>query len=133
MALSSADVRTLTLVGHGDSAKTTLAEAMLFKAGAVKRLGKVADGSATLDFEPDEKESRHSIDAAVGRLDWKGSRVYVIDTPGYPDFLGAALASFAAADSALLCVNATRGVSVNTRRMWDAAVQTGKAKAIVVT
>jgi elongation factor G len=133
MAVSPADVRTLTLVGHGDSAKTTLAEAMLFKAGAVKRLGRVADGSSTLDFDPDEKESRHSIDAAVGRLDWKEKRIYLVDTPGYPDFLGAALAAFPAVESALLCVNASRGVSVNTRRMWDAATAGGKARVIVVT
>ena len=67
MALTPADIRTLNLVGHGDSAKTTLAEAMLLRAGAIKRQGRVADGTATLDFDPDEKESKHSVDAAVGR------------------------------------------------------------------
>jgi elongation factor G len=133
MPFAPADVRTLTLVGHGDSAKTTLAEAMLHRAGAVKRLGRVADGTSILDHDPDEKESKHSIDAAVGRLEWQGKRVYVVDTPGYPDFLGAALAAFPAVESALLCVNASRGISVNTRRMWDAATMSGKARAIVVT
>src|SRR5262245_24235826 len=120
MALTSADVRTLNLVGHGDSAKTSLAEALLFRAGAIKRHGRVADGSTTLDFDADGTHSRHSIDSAVGRLEWKGKRIYVVDTPGYPDFVGAALASFPAVESSLLCVNASRGVSVNTRRMWDA-------------
>ncbi len=133
MALTSADIRTLNLVGHGDSAKTTLAEAMLAKAGAIKRAGRVVDGTATLDFDPDEKESKHSVDAAVGRLEWKGKRVFLVDTPGYPDFVGAALASFAAVESSLLCVNAARGVSVNTRRMWDAATLAGKARVLVVT
>jgi elongation factor G len=133
MALTPADIRTLNLVGHGDSAKTTLAEAMLVRAGAIKRQGRVADGTATLDFDPDEKESKHSVDAAVGRLDWKGRRVYLVDAPGYPDFLGAALSSFAAVESSLLCVNASRGISVNTRRMWDAATMAGKARVIVVT
>jgi elongation factor G len=133
MALSPADIRTLNLVGHGDSAKTSLAEAMLFAAGAVKRQGKVADGTSTLDFDPDEKEAKHSIDASVGRLDWKGKRVVLVDAPGYPDFVGAALATFPAVESSLICVNASRGVSVNTRRMWDAATQGGEARAIVVT
>ena len=133
MALSPADIRTLNLVGHGDSAKTSLAEAMLFVAGAVKRQGKVADGSSTFDFDPDEKEAKHSIDASVGRLDWKGKRVVLVDAPGYPDFVGAALATFPAVESSLICVNASRGVSVNTRRMWDAATQGGEARAIVVT
>ncbi len=133
MALSSADIRTLNLVGHGDAAKTSLAEAMLFRAGAVKRQGRVAEGGTTLDFDQDEKDSRHSIDAAVGRLEWKGKRVYIVDTPGYPDFVGAALASFDAVESSLLCVNASRGVSVNTRRMWDAAMMAGKPRVLVVT
>jgi elongation factor G len=133
MPFSPADIRTLTLVGHGDSGKTTLAEAMLFAAGAVKRLGKVGDGSSNLDYDPDEREARHTIDASVGRLEWKGKRMYVVDTPGYPDFVGAALASFPAVESALVCVNASRGVSVNTRRMWDAATMGGEARAIVVT
>jgi elongation factor G len=133
MAATPADVRSLNLVGHGDSAKTTLAEAMLFRAGAIKRMGRVAEGSTALDFDPDEKESRHSVDAAVGRLEWKGKRVYLVDAPGYPDFIGAALATFPAVEASLLCVNATRGVSVNTRRMWDAAMLGGKSRALVVT
>jgi len=133
MALSPADIRTLNLVGHGDSGKTTLAEAMLLASGAVKRAGKVADGTSLLDFDPDEKDARHSIDAAVCRMEWKGKRLYVLDTPGYPDFIGAALATFPAVESALVCVNASRGVSVNTRRMWDAATMGGEARAIVVT
>ena len=133
MALSSADIRTLALVGHGDSCKTTLAEAMLFRAGAVKRQGTIAEGTTTLDYDQDEQESRHSVDAAVGRLEWKGKRHYVVDTPGYPDFIGAALSALPAVESVLLCVNASRGVSVNTRRMWDAATLAGKARVIVVT
>ena len=133
MPLTSADVRTLNLVGHGDSAKTTLAEAMLVKAGAIKRQGRVAEGTATLDFDPDEKESKHSVDSAVGRLDWKGKRIYIVDAPGYPDFLGAALSTFAAVESSAICINATRGISVNTRRLWDAATMAGKARLLVVT
>src|SRR5688572_23223739 len=86
MAFSPADIRTLNLVGHGDSAKTTLAEAMLAASGAVKRLGRVADGTSILDFDPDEKEAKHSIDASVCRMEWKGKRLFVVDTPGYPDF-----------------------------------------------
>ncbi|MCK6479060.1 MAG: elongation factor G [Planctomycetaceae bacterium] len=133
MAPSSADIRTLALAGHGDTGKTTLAEAMLFRAGAIKRQGRVSEGSTTLDHDQDEKEARHSIDASVGRLEWKGRRFYLVDTPGYPDFIGAALSAFPAVESVLLCVNAARGVSVNTRRMWDAATQAGKARVIVVT
>jgi elongation factor G len=133
MPLSPSDVKSVALVGHADSAKTSLAEAMLFHAGAVKRQGRVVEGSTVCDFDAEEREVRHSIDAAVARADWKGRRILLVDTPGYPDFLGAALASFAAVESALLCVSATKGISVNTRRMWDAATQAGKARVLVVT
>ncbi len=133
MPLGPTDVRTVALLGHGDSAKTSLAEAMLFRAGAIKRQGRIADGSTVCDHDPDEKEARHSIDAAVVHMEWKGRRLYVVDAPGYPDFVGAALASLAAVETALICVNAARGVSVNTRRMWDAATQAGKARALVVS
>ncbi len=133
MAAGSSEIRSLTLVGHGDAGKTTLAEALLAAAGASKRVGRVADGSTTFDFDADEQERRHSIDASVAWLDWKGSRIHLVDTPGYPDFVGAALASLAAVETAVICVNASRGIAVNTRHMWDAAGAAHKARVLVVT
>ena len=87
-------IRNVALVGHGDSGKTTLAEAALHKAGEISRLGRVQEGTTTSDFDPDEKSSGHSIDSSVLHLTWQDRLVHVLDTPGYPDYIGAAIASF---------------------------------------
>ena len=129
-------IRTVALVGHGGSGKTSLAEQAFFLAGATKRLGRVDQKNAVLDSDPEEQERGHSIDAAVGSLEWphpSGGKalIQIVDAPGYPDFFGAAVGALLAADIALLVINATAGIEVNTRKMWTAAREHGLACGIV--
>src|SRR5437870_11798720 len=89
---STADLRNVLLAGHGGSGKTTLADAMLFASGAVNRKTSVADGSSFSDFEKEEKEHKHSIYSSILHCDHQGKRINLIDSPGSPDLIGAALA-----------------------------------------
>ena len=85
---STEALRTVALVGHGASGKTTLAEALLHKAGMIQATGTVERGATVCDFDPLEKQFLHSLRSAVVHLDYAGTRTHLIDTPGYPDFLG---------------------------------------------
>ncbi len=126
------DIRNFTLVGHGDSGKTSFAELVMFKSGATARQGKVEDGTSTLDADPEEKSRKISIDLGLTHLTWKGKEVNLLDAPGYPDFAGEAVAGMAASETAVLCVHAASGVLVNTRKMWEQAAKRGLARAILV-
>jgi elongation factor G len=127
------DIRNIALVGHGQTGKTTLAEAMLFKAGATTRLGKVEEGSSALDFDPEEKERKISIDSALAHLSWQGREVNLIDCPGYPDFVGHAAAALSVVDTAVVTISAPAGIEVNTRKVWMLADEEGMGKIIVLT
>ncbi len=127
------DIRNFTLVGHGSTGKTTLAEAILLSAGASKRLGSVDDGTSLFDFEADEKERKSSVDLALAHCSYSGKHLNVLDAPGYLDFIGEALSSLYAVETALICVDASKGVEVSTRKHWDAAGELGLARAFVVT
>ncbi len=133
MAMSEiTDLRNIALVGHGDAGKTTLVETILFKAKATTRLGEIDAGSAICDSEPDEKERKNSIDSALVFCNWKDKTVNIIDTPGYPDFTGEALACLPAVETALVTINASAGIMVNTRKMWDALVKQNISRLIVI-
>ncbi len=129
---ASSDVRNVALVGHGGAGKTTLTEAILFCAKATSRQGTVGDKNTVSDFAEDEKERGHSIDSALLYADWKGKTFNLIDTPGYPDFVGQALRALDAADCAVLVINAYDGVAFNTRRMFKVAGEQGLPRVIVV-
>ncbi len=103
-------LRSVVLAGHAGAGKTTLAEQLLFKAGAIPRLGKVDDGTAHLDFEPEEQKRRESLSLAVGTFEYDGTRISLVDTPGYPDFVADVIEGFAASDGALLVMDASGGV-----------------------
>lgn len=126
------DIRNIILVGHNSSGKTSLAEAILFKAKAVGRLGSVDEGTSVFDFEPEEKERKNSIDLAFASANVAGRELNILDAPGYPDFIGEALCGLQAADTAVICVNALDGIRVNTTRMWDQAGKRGIARLIAV-
>jgi elongation factor G len=126
------DIRNVALVGHNASGKTSLAEAMLFKGKAVGRLGSIDEGTSVLDFEPEEKERKVSIDLAVGSVNAQGREINLLDCPGYSDFVGEAVCGLNAAETALLCVNAAAGIMVNTRKMWDLATKLGLARVIAI-
>ena len=115
------DIRTVALVGHEQAGKTSLADALLFKAKATDRRGSVDDGTSVSDFDEEEKKHKYSIDSSVLHLDYQGKRVYLIDTPGKPDFVGQALGGLNPVDTAVVVISATSGIQVNTRRMFNEA------------
>jgi len=131
-ALKTQDVRNIALLGHGGAGKTTLGEAMLHAANVTSRLGSVDDGTSVLDFSDIEKDRKHSVDPALGHLEHAGKTLNLIDTPGYPDFVGGALTAMAGADTAVIVISASAGIEVNTRRMFAAAAKAQKARALVV-
>jgi elongation factor G len=126
------DIRNLALVGHGASGKTSLADTLLFKAGAVDRRGSVDDETSVSDYDEEEKKRHISIDTSILHLEHKGKQVHLLDTPGYPDFVGAALGALSAVETALVVVNAANGIEVNTRRMFQEAGRQGLARMLVL-
>jgi elongation factor G len=114
-------IRNVALISHGGAGKTSLAEAMLFDAGAIPRLGSVDAGSATLDHDPDEQKRRQSINLAIGTLEADGARITLVDTPGYADFQSDVIEALAAVDAAILVVDASAGVEVGTEEVWRLA------------
>lgn len=126
------EIRNIVLVGHGGAGKTTLAEAMLHRCGVITRMGSVDDANTTSDFEPEAKQHKHSTSSTLLFASHAGREINLIDTPGYPDFIGQALAALPAVETAVIVVNAEAGVEVNTRRLYHAAGEMGLARMIVV-
>src|SRR2546423_10530921 len=112
------DIRNIALTGHGASGKTSLADALLFKGGAVERRGSVDDGTSVSDYDDEEKKRHFSIDTSVLHLEHQGKQLHLLDTPGYPDFVGSALGALSAVENAVVVVSAPNGVEVNTRRLF---------------
>ncbi len=127
------DIRTIVLLGHGASGKTSLVDSILFKSSATSRPGSVEDGTSVADHDIDAKEKRHTIDSSILHCNWKGCEINIIDTPGYPDFIRDTVASLVAVETALITVSAIDGIQVNTRKLWNLACQKKLAKIIVVT
>jgi elongation factor G len=119
-------------VGHGAAGKTTLADALLHKAGAVPRRGSVDDGTSVSDYDDEEHKRKFSIDASVLHADYKGKNLQLMDAPGYPDFVGAALLTLNAVETAVIVINAGQGIAVNTRRMFREAGERGLGRMIVL-
>src|SRR5262245_31435150 len=126
------DIRNLALVGHGAAGKTSLADALLFKAGAVDRRGNVDDGTSVSDYDEEEKKRKFSIDTSVLHLEHKGKQVHLLDTPGYPDFVGAALEALDPVETAVVVVSAPSGIEVNARRLFNEAGRRGLARMLVI-
>ena len=114
----STEIRNVAVIGHGKTGKTSLLEACLFNAGAVKRLGKVDDGTGVLDYEQEEAKRKMTISDTLAVSEWKGYKLNFIDTPGYPDFIGDVRGALAAADSALIVISAPAGIEVETEKVW---------------
>ncbi len=129
----TSDIRNIALLGHGGSGKTTLTDAICYIAGSTNRRGSVESGTAHTDFT--EEETRHgiSINLTVARAEWMGTKLNLIDTPGYLDFFGEVQAGLRVADSALIVVSATDGVEVGTERVWGAAGDRGLPRMVFVS
>jgi elongation factor G len=127
-----ADIRNIVLLGHGGSGKTTLAEAMLHRCGVITRMGSVDEANTTSDFEPEARQHKHSTSSTLLFATHAGKEINLIDTPGYPDFIGQALAALPAVETAVIVVNAETGIEVNTRRLYHAAGEMGLARMFVI-
>jgi elongation factor G len=119
-AYTSEQIRNIALVG-ARAGKTTLADLLLFKAGVVNRCGKPGDGTSAFDFTTEEKEARHTISAKLVHFEHAGCHVNLLDTPGYPDFVGESMCVLAAVDAAVLVLDANGSINFNARRLFQAA------------
>lgn len=126
------DIRNIGLVGHGGAGKTSLADTLLFQAKAVDRRGSVEDGTSVSDYDEEEKKQHYSIDTSVLHLEYQGKHMNVLDAPGKPDFVGAALAALNAVENAVVVISAPAGIEVNTRRLFNEAGRRGLARFLVV-
>jgi len=125
-------IRNVALIGHRGSGKTSLAEAVLFEAGAISRMGSVDDGTTVMDHADDERARKMSIDAAVATLEHDGRKINLIDTPGEPSFVADVVATLRVVDSAVVVVNGVMGVEVNTERYWQRAADEGLSRLVFV-
>lgn len=132
MAFATENLRTIAIVGHGAAGKTTLVEQLLAKSGMIGAAGSVERGSTVCDFDPLEKTYLHSLRASVVHVDYNGVRMHLIDTPGFPDFIGQSIGALDAVESVVVVVNAVSGVELVTRRMMDWAKQRNLCRVIVV-
>ncbi|MBR6890099.1 MAG: elongation factor G [Clostridia bacterium] len=126
------NIRNLTIIGHGSVGKTTLAEALLFTAGAIDRQGRVEDGQATMDYDPEEIKRTISISAAMAPLEWKDRKVNLVDIPGYFDFAGEQVGPMTVCEGALIVVGAVSGLDVGAEKAWAMCDKTHSARMIVV-
>ncbi len=131
-APSTEKIRNVVLVGHGGAGKTSFAEAMLHLSGATKRLGTVDDGHSNLDYEAEEIKRQFTINLALAPVVHDGVKINIIDTPGYADFIGDAIAGMEAAEMALFVVDAVAGPQVQTERLWKIAGEMGIARAVFI-
>jgi len=130
---AAADIRNVALCGHGSSGKTTLIDKLLNLTGAVTRPASVDDGTSVCDFDEQEKHHKYSIEAALVHFDHAGKHFNLIDTPGYPDFIGQAIGAMRAVETVAIVVNAHSGIEVNTRRVFQEAGKAGLGRMIVIS
>lgn len=132
MAYTTQDIRNIALVGSAAAGKTTLAEALLLAAGRIGAAGSIEKGTTVCDFDSLEKARGHSLDAALAAFDWQDRHINLLDTPGFPDFLGQAIAVLPAVETAAVVVNAQNGVEAVTTRMMARAQERGLCRLLVV-
>lgn len=125
-------IRNVAFVGHSGAGKTSLVEALLYTAGAIDRVGKVDDGTATADYDPDEVKRKISINTALAPLEWSGRKINILDTPGYPDFVGDVIGALRVVESGLIVLDAVGGVEVGTETGWDYATRRGVARVFFI-
>jgi elongation factor G len=126
------DIRNIVLVGHAGSGKTTLVEALLTATGVIGQPGRVDKGTTVCDFDPLEKEQQHSLDIGITSCSAHGKHINLIDTPGFPDFIGRSISVLPAVETAAVVINAQGGIEPVTQRMMKAAENRGLCRAIIV-
>ncbi len=129
---STGDIRNVALVGHAGAGKTRLCESLAHRAGALDQPGSIERGSTVSDHDPLERRHGHSLSSSVVGFDCQGHRVNLVDTPGYADFVGAALGVLPAVDTVAVVINAARGVESMTRRMMEVLAERNQCRVIIV-
>lgn len=125
-------IRNVAVAGHGGVGKTSLVEAMLFVTGAIDRLGRVDDGTTTTDFDPEEIRRKHTINASLAPVEWDGVKINLIDTPGYPDFVGEVVGALRVCEGVVVVTDARAGVEVQTEYVWARAEDRDLPRLVVV-
>lgn len=125
-------IRNVALIGHGGSGKTTISEYLLYSAGEINRIGTIAEGNTTSDYNPNEIERQISIAASPLHFTWKNTKVNVLDTPGYSDFIGGVKSSLHVVDTAVAVIKGAEGVEVGTESSWEYVQKLGIPAAILV-
>ena len=126
------NLRNIALASHSGAGKTTLAERLLFDTKVLTRMGNVQSGTTAMDFEEEEIERTASINTAIAPVEWKGTKLNLLDTPGYIDFVGEVLAALKVADAAVILVEAVAGVEVGTEMVWQYAEERGLPRFLLV-
>ena len=126
------DIRNIALVGHGGEGKTTLVEAILYTTGLTDRMGRVAEGTSSIDYDPEEVKRGISISLGLAPIEWKNSKINLIDVPGYFDMVGELGCALHAVEGALIMVNAVSGLAVGGEKAWDACQEHGVATGFVI-
>ena len=129
---TTADIRNIALVGGAGTGKTTLIEALAQQAGAIKVAGTVEKGTTLSDFDPQEKTLQHSLNSTVISMDYDGRHINLIDTPGYPDFIGRALSVLPAVETVAVVINAQNGVDMVARRMMAWAKERKLDRLVII-
>jgi elongation factor G len=132
MGYTTSDIRNIALVGQAGAGKTSIIETLLTQAGALRTRGSLARGTTVSDFDPQEKRLQHSLDTAICSFDSNGTRINLIDTPGYPDFLGKTLAVLEAVEAVAIVVSAVNGVDALTRRLMDFARERELCRVVII-
>ncbi|HYD94162.1 MAG TPA: elongation factor G [Noviherbaspirillum sp.] len=132
MPYSTEAIRTIALLGHTASGKTSVAEALLHRAGMIGSPGSLERGTTVCDYDPLERKYQHSLTSAVTHLDVRDARIHLLDTPGYPDFIGQAITALAAVETAAVVINAQNGIEMITARMMELAKQRNMCRMIIV-
>ena len=126
------DIRNIALCGHGHAGKTMLVDKLLTKTGMISRPASVDDGTSVCDFDEEEKHHKYSIEASIVHFNHGGKLFHVVDTPGYPDFIGQTIGALRAVDTAVIVIGAHAGIEVNTRRVFLEAGKAGLGRIIVI-
>jgi elongation factor G len=126
------NIRNIVLVGHGGAGKTSLAEAMLFRSGAITRMGKVTEGNTVTDFDEEEIRKGISVSTALAPVEWDAHKINVLDAPGYADFIGEMRAAMRVADLAVFVASGVEGLEVQTQVAWNYADEIGLPRIILI-